>query len=225
MEKLKTGQLDEAIGQFQFEGILVDDKPYGSGHINDTFLLQFKIAEMGTIRVILQRMNKSIFTKPVELMENILGVTSYLREQIIKRGGDPERETLNVIRTVDEKPYYLDSEGDYWRSYKFIEGATCYDQVENPDDFYQSAVAFGNFQCLLADYPAHTLHETIKGFHDTKARFKVFQAAVAKDEFHRAASVKKEIAFVLAHEEVANIFSDLQAAGEIPLRVTHNDTK
>lgn len=225
MEKLKTGQLDEAIGQFQFEGILVDDKPYGSGHINDTFLLRFNIAEMGTIRVILQRMNKSIFTKPVELMENILGVTSYLREQIIKRGGDPERETLNVIRTVDEKPYYLDSEGDYWRAYKFIEGATCYDQVENPDDFYQSAVAFGNFQCLLADYPAHTLHETIEGFHNTKARFKVFQAAVAKDEFHRASSVKKEIAFVLAHEEVANIFSDLQEAGEIPLRVTHNDTK
>lgn len=88
---------------------------------------------------------------------------------------DPERETLNVIPAVDGKPYYLDSQGDYWRSYKFITDATSYDQVEKPEHFYQSAVAFGNFQRLLADYPAETLHETIKGFHNTKARFAVFK--------------------------------------------------
>ena len=219
------GKIDEAIGQFRYEGVLIDERPYGSGHINDTYLLTFEIAEMGTIKVILQRMNKNIFTKPIELMENILNVTSYLRKKIIENGGDPDRETLNVIRTVDDMPYFVDSEGEYWRSYKFITDATSYDQVESPEDFYQSAVAFGNFQRLLAEYPEETLHETIEGFHDTKARFQVFKKAVEDDVCGRAASVQKEIQFVLEHEHLANVFADLLEKKEIPLRVTHNDTK
>lgn len=219
------GKIDEAIGQFRYEGVLIDERPYGSGHINDTYLLTFEIAEMGTIKVILQRMNKNIFTKPIELMENILNVTSYLRKKIIENGGDPDRETLNVIRTVDNMPYFVDSEGEYWRSYKFITDATSYDQVESPEDFYQSAVAFGNFQRLLAEYPAETLHETIEGFHDTKARFQVFKKAVEDDVCGRAASVQKEIQFVMEHEHLANVFADLLEKKEIPLRVTHNDTK
>ena len=219
------GKIDEAIGQFRYEGVLIDERPYGSGHINDTYLLTFEIAEMGTIKVILQRMNKNIFTKPIELMENILNVTSYLRKKIIENGGDPDRETLNVIRTVDDMPYFVDSEGEYWRSYKFITDATSYDQVESPEDFYQSAVAFGNFQRLLAEYPAETLHETIEGFHDTKARFQVFKKVVEDDVCGRAASVQKEIQFVLEHEHLANVFADLLEKKEIPLRVTHNDTK
>ena len=219
------GKIDEAIGQFRYEGVLIDERPYGSGHINDTYLLTFEIAEMGTIKVILQRMNKNIFTKPIELMENILNVTSYLRKKIIENGGNPDRETLNVIRTVDDMPYFVDSEGEYWRSYKFITDATSYDQVESPEDFYQSAVAFGNFQRLLAEYPAETLHETIEGFHDTKARFQVFKKAVEDDVCGRAASVQKEIQFVLEHEHLANVFAYLLEKKEIPLRVTHNDTK
>ena len=225
MERVANRQVEEAIQNFKFEGTLIDTRPYGSGHINDTYLLTFEIASMGRMKVILQRMNKQIFTKPEELMENIIGVTSYLREKIIENGGDPDRETLNLIPTVGEKPYYIDSKGDYWRSYIFITDATSYDQVEKPEDFYQSAVAFGNFQRLLSDYPAGTLHETIQGFHDTKARFQTFREAVKKDVCGRAAKVQKEIEFVLAHEEVANIFSDLQEKGELPLRVTHNDTK
>ncbi len=272
MGRISDRQIDEAIANFRFEGTLIEQRPYGNGHINDTFLLTFDIGEMGRLRVILQCMNKSIFTRPVELMENVLGVTSYLRKKIIENGGDPERETLNVIRTVANRPYFVDSQGDYWRAYKFIEGATSYDQVETPEDFYQSAVSFGNFQRLLADYPAETLHETIVGFHDTKARFATFKKAVEEDVcgravsfgnfqrlladypaetlhetivgFHdtkarfatfkkaveedvcgRAVSVQKEIDFVLAHEDVANVFGDMLANGELPLRVTHNDTK
>ena len=192
---------------------------------NDTYLLVFRIGKMGTLKAILQRMNKEIFTNPEELMENVVGVTSYLRERIAENGGDPDRETLNLIPAKDGKQYFVDSQGEYWRSYIFITDATSYDQVEKPEDFYESAVAFGNFQRLLADYPAETLHETIKGFHDTRARFQVFKEAVEKDVCGRAADVQKEIDFVLAHEDVANVFGDLQAKGEIPLRVTHNDTK
>ena len=225
MERVSELQTREAIANFNFTGRLKERRPFGSGHINDTYLLTFEIGDMGDMSVILQRMNRAIFTKPVELMENIVGVTSYLRERIIENGGDPERETLNIIPTKDGKAYYVDSKGEYWRSYKFITDAKSYDQVEKPEDFYESALAFGNFQRLLADYPADTLHETIKGFHDTRARFQVFRQAVSKDVCGRADSVKKEIDFVLTHEDVANVFGTLQDNGEIPLRVTHNDTK
>ena len=225
MERVANRQVEEAIQNFKFEGTLIDTRPYGSGHINDTYLLTFEIASMGRMKVILQRMNKQILTTPVDLMENIIGMTSYLPEKIIENGGEHERAKQKLIPSVGEKPYYFDSKGDYWRSYIFITDATSYDQVEKPEDFYQSAVAFGNFQRLLSDYPAGTLHETIQGFHDTKARFQTFREAVKKDVCGRAAKVQKEIEFVLAHEEVANIFSDLQEKGELPLRVTHNDTK
>lgn len=134
-------------------------------------------------------------------------------------------ETLNIIPAKDGKPYFVDSKGEYWRSYKFITDAKCCDQVEKPEDFYESALAFGNFQRLLADYPADTLHETIRGFHDTRARFEVFRQAVEKDVCGRADSVQKEIEFVLSHEDVANVFGKIQENGEVPLRVTHNDTK
>ena len=215
----------EAFVNFQLDGMVMSAIPYGSGHINDTFLVALRREDGSDGRVLLQRMNSSIFTKPVELMENILNVTSYLREVIIKNGGDPERETLNVINTKDGKPYFVDSEGQYWRCYIFIENARSYDKVETPEDFYQSALAFGNFQRLLANYPAETLHETIVGFHDTKARFEVFKKAIADDVCGRAASVKDEIDFYLAREDVANVFGDMLANGEVPLRVTHNDTK
>ena len=216
---------DEAIESFQLDGEVIHIGRHGSGHINDTFLLKLRKNDGAEARVILQRMNKSIFTKPVELMENVMGVTSFLRERIIENGGDPERETLNIITTEDGKPYFVDSDREYWRCYKYIEGTTCYDKVECLEDFYESAVAFGNFQRLLADYPAETLHETIKGFHDTKARYKVFEKAVADDVCGRADSVKEEIEFYRSHKHIAEVFGDMLEKGELPLRVTHNDTK
>lgn len=217
--------IDEAIQNFQFRGELVSQSTYGSGHINDTFLLIFKDNTNIETKYILQRMNQSIFKNPDELMENIVNVTTYLRKSIIRNGGDPERETLNVIKTNDNKNYFVDVHGKYWRAYLFIVDSISYDTVEKPEDFYQSAVAFGRFQQMLADYPADTLHEIIKGFHDTKERFKVFKQTVSEDVKGRAASVQEEIEFVLQREELANILGELQSAGELPLRVTHNDTK
>ena len=134
-------EIKNITSAFVLEDNLTECIPYGSGHINDTFRLEVK--EDGKEKLyILQRMNKDIFTKPEELMENVVGVTSYLRERIIENGGDPERETLNVIPTPDGAMFYKDSKGDYWRAYKFITDALGYDKVENPDDFYQSAVSF-----------------------------------------------------------------------------------
>ena len=225
MIQVTPEQKMEVINHYQFTGELLSQEPYGSGHINDTFLLVYDIERMGRMKVILQRMNKDIFTKPEELMENVVGVTSYLRERIIENGGDPERETLNVIPTPDGAMFYKDSKGDYWRAYKFITDALGYDKVENPDDFYQSAVSFGNFQRLLADYPAETLHETIPLFHNTTNRYRIFRKALQDDLAGRAAGVPDDIRFALDREQEAGTLCSLLDSGELPLRVTHNDTK
>lgn len=225
MNSVADDRVREVVAKFEYQGRLIEEKSYGSGHINDTFLLVLKDSGIEEQRVILQRINTDIFKKPEELMANVSGVTSYLRNKIRERGGDPDRETLNLIPTLDGKTYYIDSQGDYWRSYVFIKDATSYDMVEEPSDFYQSAVAFGNFQQLLSEYPADTLYETIEGFHDTKKRFQVFKEAVSKDVCKRAASVQDEIQFVLGHEDLANVFTKVMANKEVPIRVTHNDTK
>ena len=217
--------LKEVIDQFDFVGEVIQIRPYGSGHINDTYLVEFKIKHMGVVPIILQRMNTNIFKNPVQLMENILNVTTFLRKKIIQYGGDPERETLTVILNKNGKPYCQDSEGHYWRGYHFITGATSYDEVKTDEDFYQSGLAFGKFQSLLSDFPAHTLYETIPDFHNTRARLEVFKKAVEEDIMNRAQDVQKEIQFILQREELANQLVSMQENQELPLRVTHNDTK
>lgn len=205
--------------EFQMEGSAKGVAGYGSGHINDTFLVK------GDRPYILQRMNRSIFTHPEEVMENILGVTSFLKEKIEKAGGDSSRETLNVILTKDGKSFYRDAAGEYWRMYNLVEDAVSFDRVESEQDFYESAVAFGNFQQQLWDYPAETLHETIPGFHDTAARYQTFLKAVEEDVCDRAKEVQEEIAFFKERKDVSQVLGKMLEEGKLPLRVTHNDTK
>ena len=213
----------EVIANFHFPGTLENMEPYGNGHINDTFLLTF--GESATSRLILQRMNHDVFHAPALVMENIVRVTTYLKEIIAKNGGDPDRETLTVIPAADGKPYYKDSRENYWRCYRFIDNTACCEMIDAPNLFYNIALTFGHFQKMLAGYPAGSLHETIKGFHDTKSRFEVFKQAVKADTHDRASSVTDEIDFVLKRESLAFVCDDLRKKGDLPLRVTHNDTK
>lgn len=225
MESAACARIEEAIAQFAIEGKLTEQRPYGNGHINDTFLLVYEMPQGGTRQYILQRMNHDIFKNPHELMENIVHVTGYLRKSIIEQGGDPDRETLNVIKTRNGENYYRDGSGNYWRVFLFIERTVCLEKVESAKDFYDSAVAFGNFQRMLADYPAKDLHETIPNFHHTPSRFRAFCKAVDEDKLGRAALVQEEIAFAKAREQDTHALTDLLANGQLPLRVTHNDTK
>lgn len=226
MGNLNLEEVREKVAmQFALEGELKELSVFGNGHINDTLRATCELADGRTKRYIVQRMNDGIFKNPDELMENVMNVTSFLRKKIIAAGGDPDRETLNVIPTKDGKNYLTDENGDFWRCYIFIEDATSFDQVEKPEDFYNSAIAFGNFQRLLADYPAATLHETIKNFHNTVSRFADFKKAVEEDVAGRARDVQKEIQFVLDREADCHVICDALAKGELPLRVTHNDTK
>ena len=206
--------------KFDIKGNAVSAENYGCGHINDTFKV---ITDLGE-KYLLQRINTSIFKDAKALMENIVAVTEFLKKKIIAAGGNPMRETLNVVPTKEGNIYYEDEKG-CWRVYIFVDDAITLQTAETPELFYASACAFGHFQKLLADFPAHTLTESIPDFHNTKKRFLAFEEAVEKDVCGRAASVKAEIEFVRARKEFAATLVDMQEKGEIPLRVTHNDTK
>jgi len=209
-------ELNTILKKFGFDEPLV---PYGNGHINDTYLINT------TPKYIFQKINKNVFPDPVSVMENVKAVTDHLRTKIIERGGDPDRETLTVVPTLDGEPCYCDENGDYYRMYIYIENARSYDLVEDPMQLYHAAKMFGNFQNMLADFPAEKLHEVIVNFHNTKSRFADFKRAVEEDKAGRGASVPEEIKFVLDREADCSVVVDDIAAGRIPLRVTHNDTK
>ena len=222
MKPVTQELLRQAAAAFDFGLPTGEAERYGAGHINDTFAVW---AADHSRRWILQRINTDTFTDPAGLMENVTGVTSYLRREILARGGDPDRETLNVVPTREGKPYYTDCEGGAWRAYLFVEGTVCLQKVENERDFYTAAETFGNFQNQLAGYPAATLHETIARFHDTPNRYANFEKALAADVMGRAREIGPEIAFIRAREADCHVLMDQLAAGVLPLRVTHNDTK
>ena len=214
--------MNKILAAWAWNGPVSEPIAYGEGHINQTYALTEQATQK---RYILQKINTDTFKDPDGLMENICGVTDFLREKAKQRGADPERATLHVALTKAGKPYYKAADGGCWRVYDFVENTVCLQQVQSAENFYQSAVAFGNFQHQLADYPANTLHETIPHFHDTPKRFADFQRAVAEDRMGRAAQVQREIEFVRAREEDYHVMVDLLTAGKLPLRVTHNDTK
>ena len=194
--------------------------PFGNGHINSTFLV---VSDSKSY--ILQRINTDVFPHPHEVMENIKGVTDHIRKKTELSGGDPKRTTLDFQCFPDGNNYYDDEDGNCWRIYEFIDRTVAYDKVESPRDFYNCANAFGIFQQQLADYPAETLHETIINFHNTPVRYQNLMKAIEKNASGRVSEVADEIAFAKAREEFCKTLENARAAGELPLRVTHNDTK
>ena len=208
--------MEQAVFQFALEGKPVSCEKYGMGHINRTYLV---VTDTGR-RYILQALNRQAFHNIPKLMENIQAVTEFLRKQ-----NDDPRSSLRLVPTVTGDFWVMDAEGEYWRTYDFIEDSICLQSAETPEDFYQSALAFGSFQHMLGSFPADTLYETIPNFHNTPDRYKKFDASLSKDAVGRAGSVRKEIDFVLAHREEAGILQKMREDGALPVRVTHNDTK
>jgi hypothetical protein len=194
-------------------------KPYGSGHIHDTYCVVFDDGGREE-RIILQRINTAIFTNPVAVMENIERVTDHLRFRL---SGDADvlRRVLQLVPARDGAAWHVDTEGHYWRAYRFIEAARTYDSVSSPAQAFQAAKVFGEFQRLLEDLPGPRLHEGISDFHNTPKRFAVFQRAVAEERFGRGADAQAEIAFALSRSVLATTL----VSAELPERVTHNDTK
>ena len=206
----------DVLARFQLDAPAVSCDRYGCGHINETYLV---VTESGR-RYILQKISNRAFPDVAGLQENIAAVTEFLHTQT----SDPYG-ALTLIPTDEGKSYLHWAENSDWRVYDFIEGAVCLQKPETAEDFYQSAIAFGTFQQQLAGFPAHTLHETIKNFHNTPDRFRIFKEVLAKDVMNRAKDVQPEIEFALSHEEFGGRLMGLLKEGKLPLRVTHNDTK
>lgn len=221
---LDINALRPIAAQFRIPGALKTGAPYGTGHINDTYLAAFDDGGPGD-RYILQRINHEIFRDVPRLMDNICRVTAHLGAQIEAGGGDPERETLTVIPTRDDAPYVLTDGGDYWRAYRFIERARTYEIMEDPAQACEGGRAFGRFQQLLADLPPPPLHETIPDFHHTPKRLEALERAVAEDVCNRCSACRAEIDFTFARRPLAESVVTALADGTVPQRVTHNDTK
>lgn len=226
IEGADSRSLEDAIYAFGFGQKCSYVKPFGEGHINETYAVYMQEEDGSDVpQYVLQRLNINVFKNPSQVMENIFGVTEFLREVIREEGGDVDRETLSYIKTKSGETYFEDAQGQPWRCLHFISNSVCYQTVEEPDQFYQSAKSFGHFLKQLGNYPAESLHETIPQFHDTVKRFRDFAKAVKKDVKNRSRSCKKEIAFALEREEDCGVLMEQLNKGLLPLRVTHNDTK
>ena len=217
--------ISEVLEAFDFGAPVVGAVRYGQGHINDTFVVHTQPEHICCRRFILQRISAAAFHHPDQLMANITGVTEYLGREIEKNGGNREREAMRVIRTRTGGTYYTDRDGSAWRLYPFVEGTVCYQMAETPELFAASGRAFGRFQRLLRDYPAHTLYETIPRFHDTEDRLEQLKAAVTADSVGRVSQCREEIRFMLDREADCSVALQALRDGRLPLRVTHNDTK
>jgi Phosphotransferase enzyme family len=211
--------LAAVVNAFSLEGELRKADRYGSGHIHDTFCVSIDHGGRD-VRIILQRINTAIFKNPVAVMENIERVTNHLRWKI---DGKPEvdRRVLQLVPAREGRRWHVDPEGQYWRAYWFIEGASANDTVRSPRQAFEAAKAFGQFQQLLADLPDPRLHESIPDFHNTPKRFAAFEHAVDANTARRASMAEHEIIFAMSRAPIARALVD----AALPERVTHNDTK
>jgi len=209
--------------QFQILGDFVGVEPYGSGHINDTYRAEYDQGG-ATVRYIHQRINHGVFKNPPALMENIRRVTEHVRGKLGERK-DASRRTLGLVPSRDGQCFFRDTDGNYWRTYLFVEHARTFDALESASQAFEGAKAFGQFQRLLADLPSPRLHDTIPDFHNTPKRYATLVEAVQADRLNRAKSAAGEIEFALGREAMTHVLLDLHREGAIPERITHNDTK
>lgn len=212
------------LDNFAIAGTFSGFYPIDDGHINDTFTVVYNIGGK-EMRHLLQRINTTVFKNPDELMANVDCVTAFLRDKIIAVGGDPEREALYCKPTRTGKKYYTDSEGRVWRLYNFIDNSYSHNSIESPEVFFNAGKAFGDFQRLLADFPIDKLYETIPDFHNTGKRYRNLINSVAADPKGRVKYVQEELNFCYARRNETYVLTGKTLIGDLPLRVTHNDTK
>lgn len=212
------------VQRFEVAGQIEGIDPFGGGHINDTYLVRLT-RDGSPCQYILQRINHTIFRDPVALMDNVIRVTEHIYRKTAEHTPTLAARQLRVIRTRDKAGCYQCPAGNYWRMYNWIEGTISYDMLDNPAQAFEAARMFGAFQKMLSDLPGGPLYETIPDFHHTPKRLEAFMEVLGKDPCNRAAQVKEEIAFVQKHADICGVLVNLQKKGQIPVRVTHNDTK
>lgn len=217
-------EIKRVFEQFCTGTKFVNAVTYGNGHINDTYLIA---AENGGTpeNYILQRVNSSVFKNPEQVINNISAVTEHISHKLEKTQKDISRLVLRLSKSNDGKPYYRDENGNYYRVYNYIPDAICLDLPETETDFYNSAVAFGEFQCLLSDFPVERIYETIPDFHNTEKRYRNLVSSALADRAHRASNVAEELEFFRKRQSFYGLLEQKHKEGILPKKITHNDTK
>ncbi|MDL2317491.1 aminoglycoside phosphotransferase family protein [Eubacteriales bacterium OttesenSCG-928-A19] len=222
---LLYNEIKHVLNRFAFEGAFVDVQELHSGNINSTYRLWYRTADGRTNQYALQHINSYVFKDPEAVMHNMALVCGHLRDSYQRAGLDPSRRMIELIPVVDDGVLCRDGEGGFWRAYHYIDGATAYDRVERPEQFFEAGRGFGEFQRMLVDFPATNLKETIPNFHNTPKRFYAFVASLDQDRAGRVAGLEREIDFIFDRRRMMGEIVARLASHELPLRVTHNDTK
>jgi serine/threonine protein kinase len=218
-------KLEQIFGIFDIAGDFISGKPCGSGHINDTFHVKAQ-HRTHQIDYVFQRINTNVFKQPDHLMDNLSRVVEHCRKKLIEDDcGEIDRRVLSVFKTKEGGNFYMDNDHSCWRCHLFINNASTYDIPEHHSQLFEAAKAFGNFQKMLTDLPGKPLHETIPDFHNGPKRFENFKKALKKDRYDRAKNVTAEVDFLFDHSWIFYVLPDLVEEGQIPVRITHNDTK
>lgn len=220
-----TTDIEKIIKQFALYGDLVSVKGFGSGHINNTYVSTFNQGGI-ELRYTHQRINKTVFTKPNQVMENIVHVTEHIQNKLkSEKFKDVSQRTLTVIHTHEGLPYYVDSNGDYWRTYLFIDHVKTFDFLTDAPLAYTLGEAIGVFQNQLSDYTGPRLHDTIPQFHNMKFRYQQLEEALKRDSKKRASNIQKELAFLQENKERGMVLVEGLESGKLKEGITHNDTK
>ena len=210
---------------FQIEGDLVSVAPYGHGHIHDTYVTSY-LRDGSRTRYILQRINRLVFAEPTALMDNVVRVTSHIRDELVSAGEDQiERRVLEIVPALDGKLLHVDGNLDYWRTLRFIEDARTHDTARFVEQAFEAGHAFGRFEAQLVDLPEPRLVETLRDFHNTPLYFAALEQALEEDPQNRAVEIRPEIDFVERRSGLLTTLLDLVASGDLPERIAHNDTK
>ncbi len=213
--------LTEIARKFKLEGDIVSIDTLGEGFINDTLIVR---TTEGAPDYILQRKNKAIFPDVPGMMENIRKVTAHIRKGVEAAGGDVMREVMTIVPTHEGQYYHIDEDGEYWAVSVFISDTIAYNKADSPELARKGGEGIGKFQAALADFE-EPLTETIKGFHNIRHRFEQWDEAVAADMAGRVGELAEEISWIESRREEMMDFWAKVESGEIPTRVTHNDTK
>jgi Ser/Thr protein kinase RdoA (MazF antagonist) len=212
------------IAAFRINADIASVAPFGSGHINDTY--RIKNSDANGIDYLLQRINHHVFKDVPVLMHNLLYVTDHLKQKLAQvPGSDLEKEVMTIVETRDGKPYFKDGKDNYWRVFHFLKDTRSYDQVNTKQQAYEGGKAFGRFQALLADMDPGLIKDTIPDFHNIESRLAKFEQAVKADKVGRLHKVPSEVEFIRQRANEMSEILRLGRAGELPLRIVHNDTK
>jgi thiamine kinase-like enzyme len=215
-------KFSDIIAQFSIEADSFGIKPFGSGHINDTYRVT---TPANGEDYLLQKINGHVFKDVNGLMNNMLYVTNHLKQKTAAFGGDADKEVLTLIPCNNGLYYCRDNNGSYWRMATFLHNTKSYDVVTTGNQAYQGGMAFGRFQYLLCDMSADMLVDTIPNFLNIEFRLQELNKAIQNDAAGRLNIVSTELDFLLSRADSMKGLLQWGRAGILPLRITHNDTK